>query len=59
MAKNDTKQELALVLYMSGLSQEEILFRKVGSEPSDAQPLDKHPGWKEMKAARNNTRPNW
>lgn len=25
MAKNDTKQELARVLYMSGLSQEEIL----------------------------------
>ena len=38
MAKNDTKQELARVLYMSGLSQEEIL-QKV-----DTQPVDKHPG---------------
>ena len=43
MAKNDTKQELARVLYMSGLSQEEIL-QKVEVSRQNAQLLDKHPG---------------
>ena len=56
MAKNDTKQELARVLYMSGLSQEEILQKVEVSRQTLSRWINTL-GWKEMKAARSITRP--
>lgn len=56
MAKNDTKQELARVLYMSGLLQEEILQKVEVSRQTLSRWINTL-GWKEMKAARNITRP--
>lgn len=56
MAKNDKKQELARVLYMSGLSQEEILQKVEVSRQTLSRWINTL-GWKEMKAARNITRP--
>lgn len=56
MAKNDTKQELAKVLYLSGLPQEEIL-QKVDVSRQTLSRWVNTLGWKEMKAARSITRP--
>ena len=56
MAKNDTKQELARVLYMSGLSQEEILQKVEVSRQTLSRWINTL-GWKEMKAERSITRP--
>ena len=56
MAKNDTRQELARVLYMSGLSQEGIL-QKVDVSRQTLSRWVNTLGWKEMKAARSITRP--
>ena len=56
MAKNDTKQELARVLYLSGLPQEDIL-QKVDVSRQTLSRWVNTLGWKEMKAARNITRP--
>ena len=56
MAKNDTKQELARVLYMGGLPQEEILQKVEVSRQTLSRWINTL-GWKEMKAARTITRP--
>ena len=56
MARNDTKQELARVLYLSGIPQEDIL-QKVGVSRQTLSRWVNTLGWKEMKAARNITRP--
>ena len=56
MAKNDTKQELARILYMGGLPQEEILQKVEVSRQTLSRWINTL-GWKEMKAARTITRP--
>lgn len=56
MAKNDTRQELARVLYMGGLPQEEILQKVEVSRQTLSRWINAL-GWKEMKAARTITRP--
>ena len=56
MAKHDTKQELARVLYLSGLPQEDIL-QKVDVSRQTLSRWVNTLGWKEMRAARSITRP--
>lgn len=46
------------MLYMSGLSQEEILQKVEVSRQTLSRWINTL-GWKEMKAARSITRPNW
>lgn len=54
--KTNAKQDLARVLYLSGLSQEEILQKVEVSRQTLSRWINTL-GWKEMKAARSITRP--
>lgn len=54
--ERNPKQELARVLYLSNLSQDEILQKVDVSRQTLSRWINQN-GWKEMKAAQNITRP--